>query len=283
MKWILFVLAGWLTLAGGLFLGSLSGDVAAQLFGLSRNAQLLVQGLVMSGLVVPIILYLYQRVYRMTGIKPKTPVYSWKRLYHFITGVLLAIALASLGFIIASLQGWIVIEKWHTPDQWFAALLINIIIAFFYEALPEELALRGLLYDVLRHRFVAWLAVLLQTMLFLSVPIAVSQIQALVGLAPGNVITMPYIILILCFGICLQLLRLLTGSLWTSIGFHLAYLEIARFAIWSYGNGAPRIITYHDTVLGLGGVFISIGMIVIGGIFVSLVTLGAKRFIVKSV
>lgn len=282
MKWILFILAGWSTLAGSLFLGSLSGDVAAQLFGLSKNSRVLVQGLVMSGLVVPIILYLYQHFYRMTGVKPKTPVYSWKRLYHFITGVLLAIALASLGFIISSLLGWIVIEKWQTPDQWFAALLINIIIAFLYEALPEELALRGLLYDVLRHRFVAWLAVLFQTLLFLSVPIAVSQIQALVGLAPGNSINMPYIILILCFGICLQLLRLLTGSLWASIGFHLAYLEIARFSIWPHGNGAPRIITYHDSVNGLGGLFISIGMIVVGGIIVSLVTLGAKRLILKS-
>ncbi len=111
--------------------------------------------------------------------------------------------------------------------------------------------MRGLLYDVLRHRFVAWLAVLLQTMLFLSVPIAVSQIQALVGLAPGNVITMHYIILILCFGICLQLLRLLTGSLWTSIGFHLAYLEIARFrhlVIWKWRSKNYNLPRYSARI-----------------------------------
>ena len=283
MKWVLLVLAGWSTLTGGLFLGSLSGGMAAQLFSLSRNSQLLVQGLVMSGLVVPVILYLYKHVYRMTGDKPKIPVYSWKKLYHFITGVLLAMALASLGFIIAAYLGWIVIEKWHAPDQWFAALLINIVIAFFYEALPEELAMRGMLFDVLRHKFAAWLAVLFQTLLFLSVSLAVSQIQALVGLTPGNFINMPYIILILCFGICLQLIRIWTKSLWATIGFHLGYLEIARFVIWPDGYGASPIITYHDAELGLGGVFISIGMIVVGGIIVSLIIIGVKRIIWKSV
>lgn len=281
MKRLLLVLAGWSTLVGGLFLATLSGNVAVQLFSLEKNSKLLIQGLVMSGLVVPIILYWYQRVYRMTGVTPKTPVYSWKRFYHFFTGVLLAIGLASLGFIIAISQGWIVFEKWHTPDQWIIALLINVFIAFLYEALPEELAMRGMVYDVLRNRFVAWQAVLFQTLLFVAAPIAVTQIQVLVGLDPGNAINMPYIILMFCFGICLQSLRLWTGSLWTGIGFHLAYLEITRFVIWPDIYGVPPIITYQGG-LGIGGLFISLGMIVIGSIIVSLIILVAKRYMRKS-
>ncbi|MEI4623589.1 CPBP family intramembrane metalloprotease [Bacillus pfraonensis] len=282
MRWIFLLIAGWTTLTTGLFLGSLSGTIAEQQFNLSRNIKLLIQGIVMSGLVVPTILYLYQRVYRLTGIKPKKPVYSWENAYHFITGVLLATLLASLGFIIASFQGWIVIEKWHAPNYWFTALLINMVIAFFYEALPEELALRGMIYDILRHRFIAWLAVLFQTLLFLSIPIAVNQIQAIVGLSPGNSIDLSYIILILCFGICLQLLRLWPGSLWTAIGFHLTYLEIARFVIFQNGYDVPPIVTYQDSVLGLGGLFVAVGMIIVGGIVVSLIILGVKRFIRKS-
>ena len=233
----------------------------------------------MSGLVVPIILYLYRHVYRILGVKPEKPVYSWKRAYHFMTGVLLAGALALLGFVIAVYQGWIVIERWHTPDYWFVALLINMIIAFLYEALPEELALRGMLYDVLRYRFAAWAAVLLQTLLFLSVPLAVTQLQVLFGLAPGNTINVSYIILIFCFGICLQLLRLWTQSLWTAIGFHLAYLEITRFVVMP--NDGPAIISYNESVFGIGTLFISFGMIVIGGISVSLLILGAKHFLRK--
>lgn len=131
MKWKFLMFTGWSTLVASLFLASLFGEASAQLFDAPRYTQYFIQGLVMSGLVVPIILYLYKHVYRMIGIKPKVPVYSWKRLNHFITGILLASALASLGFIIASLQGWIVIADWHTPDQWFGALLINILFAIF--------------------------------------------------------------------------------------------------------------------------------------------------------
>ncbi|MGE7690492.1 CPBP family intramembrane glutamic endopeptidase [Lysinibacillus sp. NPDC097214] len=268
MKWILYVLAAWSTLVIGLFLASLSSNH-------------LIQGLVMSGLVIPIILYLYQHVYRLTGVKPMAPVYSWKRLHHFISGVILAIALASLGFFIGNFQGWIDFEKWHPSEQWFIALTLNILFAFFYEALPEELGLRGMLYDVLRYRFSAWLSVLLQTLLFVAFTIAVGQLQVLVGLAPGVSINFFYIILIFCFGICLQLLRLWTGSLWTSIGFHLTYLEIMRFAVSPHQYGVPPIITYHESVPGIGTLF-SICMMIIGGILVSLVILGVKRFIRKS-
>ncbi|MDQ0174670.1 CPBP family intramembrane glutamic endopeptidase [Bacillus chungangensis] len=268
-KWILLLLTGWVTFTVGFFLSVLSATIAEQQFGVSENVRKLIQGLVMSGLVVPPILYLYQHVYRLTGIKPKKPVYSWKSAYHFITGVLLAIVLASLGFMIATAQGWVIIEQWHTPDHWFTALLINSIFAFLFEALPEELAFRGMLYDVLRHRFSTWLAVLFQTLLFVLSAIAN-------GGGPGM-----YIIQILCFGICLQLLRLWTGSLWATIGFHIAYLEIIRFVISAHGYGVPPIVTYHDSVLGLGGVFIGHCMIVIGGIIVSLFILRAKRFIRK--
>lgn len=282
MKWIGLLFAGWFTVSAALFLAGLSGDVAEQLFGSSRHVRNLIQSLVMSGLVVPIILYLYQRLYRMTGIKPKTPVYSWKRGYHFFTGVLLASGLGVLGFVIASVQGWIVIEKWHAPDQWFAALLINVLFAVFFEALPEELGLRGLLYDVLRHRFPAWLSVFLQTILFVCVTTSVALFQAFVGQTPGLTLNIFYIVVIFCFGIGLQLLRLWTGSLWASIGFHLTYLEIMRFVVLphGYGGGVPPIISYQESA-PLLGYLISISMIQLGGIIVSLVIISAKRIIRK--
>lgn len=280
MKWIRLLLAGWATLVAALFLASSSGDVTVQMFGSSKHAQYLVKSIVMSGLVVPIILYLYQHLYRMTGVKPQTPIYSWKRGYHFITGILLAIALAALSFIVASSQGWIVIEKWYPPNQWFTALLINLLFAVFYEALPEELGLRGLLYDVLRHRFPAWLSVLFQTLLFVCVTTAVALIQAFVGLVPGVSIDISYIVIIICFGVGLQLLRLWTGSIWTSIGFHLTYLEIMRFVILPHAYGVPPIITYHESEAGIGMLF-AIAMMQIGGIIVSLVILSAQRIIRK--
>lgn len=279
-KWLGLLLAGWATVVAALFLASSSGDVTLQLFGPSMHAQYVVKGLVMSGLVVPIILYLYQYVYRMTGMKPQTPVYAWRRGYHFMTGGLLAIALAALSLIIASAQGWIVFEKWQAPDQWFVALLINALYAFLYEALPEELGLRGFLYDVLRHRFPAWLSVLFQTLLFVSVTTAVALIQAFVGLAPGVSLDIFYIVIIFCFGIGLQLLRLWTGSLWASIGFHLTYLEIMRFVFLPDAYRVPPILTYQESEPGLGGLF-AIATLQFGSIIISLVILSTIHIIRK--
>ncbi|WP_245548505.1 CPBP family glutamic-type intramembrane protease [Gracilibacillus lacisalsi] len=101
------------------------------------------------------------------------------------------------GIFLAASFGWISIEKWHTPDQWLIAILVNMGIAFLYEALPEELALRGFVFDVLRHRFATWVAVQLQTLIFLSVPLTTTLLQVLIGLAPGNSINVGYIMLIL--------------------------------------------------------------------------------------
>ncbi|WP_229717027.1 CPBP family intramembrane glutamic endopeptidase [Paenibacillus aceti] len=277
-KWMLLLLAGWITLVAGLFLSGLSGDAVGQWFGFSIRSQQLVQGFVMSVLVVPITLYLYQRVYRMAGGKPETPEYSWKRLHHLIIGMFLAIALVSLSVLIACSLGWIDTVKWNPLEQWSAALLFNIVFAFFYEALPEELGLRGMLYDILRHRFSAWLSVLLQTLLFVSFPVAVNLLQMLVGFPPGGPLSIGYIILIFCFGICLQLLRLWTSSLWASIGFHLTYLEMMRFVVSSNQEGKPAIINFHESTPEYFAL-LSVTMIIIGSILVSLVILGAKHFI----
>ncbi|WP_245583555.1 CPBP family intramembrane glutamic endopeptidase [Paenibacillus assamensis] len=281
MQWIQFIFAGWATIVLGLFLATCSAAVAEQVFGLPRMGQQWVQAIVMTALIVPTILYLYRYVYRITGVKPRTLEYSWKKLYHLFTGMFFAIALAAVGFIILSTQGLIANVQWHAPDQWFAALFINIIIAFLYEAFPEELGLRGFLYDVLRDRFATWLAIPLQMLLFISVPISVTLLQVLVGMAPGNSIHMGYIILILSFGLVLQLVRLWSGNIWASIGFHLAYLEIMRFIVMAKAYGSPPMITFDESMPG------TIGMIplvvIIGGSVVSLVILGVKLFVQKRI
>ncbi|MBD8499583.1 CPBP family intramembrane metalloprotease [Paenibacillus sp. CAU 1523] len=278
MQWIRFMFAGWATVVLGLFLATCSAEVAEQVFGLPRMGQQWVQAIVMTALVVPTILYLYRYVYRITGVKPKVLEYSWTNMYHLFTGMFFAIALTAVGFIILSAQGLIANVQWHAPDQWFAALFINIIIAFLYEAFPEELALRGLLYDVLRHRFTAWLAVPLQMLLFVSVPIFVTQLQVLVGMAPGNIINMGYVITIISFGFVLQLVRLWSGNIWASMGFHIAYLEIMRFVV-AKGYGASPILTYHESVPGI--IIIIPAVVILGGGVASLVILGVKHLVQK--
>lgn len=47
------------------------------------------------------------------------------------------------GFTIAHLLGWVKITQFHFSIHLVTVLLLNMIIAFFYEAFPEELTFRG--------------------------------------------------------------------------------------------------------------------------------------------
>lgn len=67
--------------------------------------------------------------------------------------------------------------------------------------------------------------------------------------------------MLLCYGMMLQLWRSLTGSLWASIGFHVAYLEIARFVILQQDR---RLLTYSELEAGTGPVVIQFGIIIVG-------------------
>ncbi|TDH74879.1 CPBP family intramembrane metalloprotease, partial [Acinetobacter baumannii] len=75
-------------------------------------------------------------------------------------------------------------------------------------------------YYALNRRFNCFMALLLRPILFVLAPIAVSGLQYIAGIE-SPAITLDYIVLLLFFGFILQLLRIVTGSLWTSIAFHL--------------------------------------------------------------
>jgi len=281
-KWLLLLLGGWATATIGLLLATIAGTIAEEQFSIAGNGRLLIQAAVMSIIIVPMIIYLYQQLYKLTG-KPKKPVYSLKRAHHFFTGFFFAVALGLLGLFIANGLGWIEIEEWHAPQYWIGALFLNMFIAFFYEALPEELALRGFVYDVLRHRFAVWLSVLTQTLLFVLFYVGIIFLQAIIGMGSFDIVLMiPQMILLFFFGIALALIRVWTGSLWASIGFHLGYLAIARFVMWpiEYHGGSP-IVTFQDTIMyGVGANFIMM-VIMLGAIFILLVVLLGKKFLGK--
>ncbi len=168
-----------------------------------------------------------------------------------------------LGFIITGALGWTNIIAWHFSIDLMMAVAFNICIAFLYEALPEELSMRGIVYSGLRLRLPAYAAYGAQVLLFVLVPVTVNQLQAWSGLGRGNIINADYVIMLVCFGTVLQLWRSLTGSLWASIGFHLAYLTIARFVILQRDQ---RLLTYTELEAGTGAVVIQFGIIVIGSV-----------------
>ncbi len=258
-------------------MATFAGSIVEDQLLMTRDGRFIVQAVVMSLIVVPSILYVYQRLYRVTG-KPTRPVYSLKRAHHFFTGFFLVIGLFFVGLFISSSLGWLTIDQWHASQYWIGAFLFNMLIAFFYEALSEELALRGFVFDVLRHRFTVWFSVFIQTLLFVGVSIGFSVLQVIVGMVPlENIFIIPSMILLFFFGIALALMRIWTDSLWASIGFHLGYLEISRFLIMPTEYGAPPIMTFQDTITYGAGASFLIMFIILGASFILLILLGTKR------
>lgn len=258
-KGLTVVFLGWVSMVIGLFAATLIGQQVEQAGG-PIWASAITRGVVVSSIVVLVVFWIRGR-YRIQ-LRQILPL-SRVGLLHLLGGAVLPILLVVCGFIIASQLGWIDIVEWHLSFELFYSILFNVCFAFLYEALPEELTMRGLVYSGLRAKLPAFLAFVGQILLFVLVPVTVNFLQQLVGMEPGVDINADYVILLLAFGTVLQLLRF-TGSLWASIGFHLSYLEISRFVV---AQNDLRLLMYAELHEGTGNLFILFTMVILGGIF----------------
>ncbi|MCY8059631.1 type II CAAX endopeptidase family protein [Bacillus spizizenii] len=254
-KWFVTILLSWGTFVFALFFATLVGSMAGQA-GASKLLQQGIQAGLVTLITVPLLYILFKRF-------SSRPFYSiglsgWRQT---IMGAMYVIVLSASGFAIAHFFGWIKVTQFHFSAHLVTVLLLNMIIAFFYEAFPEELTFRGTMYYALNRRFNCFIALLLQPILFVLAPLTVSGLQYIAGIE-SPAITLDYIVLLLSFGFILQLLRIATGSLWTSIGFHLAFLENSRFFVL---QGDKRFITYEEIVPGTGALFVIFFMLIIVG------------------
>lgn len=255
-RWLAVTALGWLAMTLGLFIATVAGN-AVRASGGTDNTIAAVQAMTAALLIVPAAC-LIKRRFKLTGrLLPLTPA----ALLHLLGGGALALLMGGLGFMITGALGWTTIIEWHFSADLLIAIAFNTCIAFLYEALPEELSMRGIVYSGLRLRLPAYAAYAAQVLLFVLVPVTVNQLQAWSGQGRGNSINADYVILLVCFGTVLQLWRSLTGSLWASIGFHLAYLAMARFVILQRDRS---ILTYTELEAGTGPVVIQFGIIIIG-------------------
>ncbi|MCR6598070.1 CPBP family intramembrane metalloprotease [Bacillus halotolerans] len=258
-KWLITILLSWGTFVFALFFATLIGSIARQ----AGASKLLQQG-IQSGLVTLITVPLLYFLLKRTSSRPFCSIglSGWRQAVpKAIMGAMYVITLSGSGFTIAHLLGWVKITQFHFSIHLVTVLLLNMIIAFFYEAFPEELTFRGAVYYALNRRFNCFMALLLQPILFVLAPIAVSGLQYIAGIE-SPAITLDYIVLLLSFGFILQLLRIVTGSLWTSIAFHLVFLENSRFFVL---QGEERFITYEEIVPGTGALFVIFFMLLIVG------------------
>lgn len=104
----------------------------------------------------------------------------------------------------------------------FVPLLIALV--FLLEALPEELVFRGYIQATLTSVLPPWAAVAVQAVLFGSWGVALWLITS-GGIDPLHA-SLFYVM-----GAILGMLRIITGSVWTGIGFHLAFQTMAQLLL----------------------------------------------------
>lgn len=140
----------------------------------------------------------------------------------FLIGVLAFLLPSALGLGVALVTGWVSVQA-HAPLTHilgWAALLI--VVVFFFEALPEELIFRGYLQRNLTTVLPPWLAAIAQAILFTAFG------TALWVASEGWAVLAERGIMFLAMGVVIGLLRIQTGSVWTAVGFHLAFQVIAQ-------------------------------------------------------
>src|SRR5699024_10103970 len=246
----------------------ISGNVGRYLIeaqDMNRKVAMLLQGGIFTGLTL-IVLYILKRKspesLKSIGLKG---VNSSKNM---AIGIILPFILLGLGILTAYLLGGIENLSMNLTTSVVISILINTITAFMYEAFPEEVFLRGLIFEELQRKFRFFTSLLLQPLIFICVPITVMTMESMFFDRPFA-LTKDYFILLFAFGIALQLYRTYTGSLWMSIIFHIVYLEVARYISLggTYESGVA-LIEFDETFEGFMSLYLSFLFIVIFSIVV---------------
>lgn len=140
----------------------------------------------------------------------------------FLVGVAAFGIPSALGLGIAVLAGQLRITSSLQPLELAAAIAFTIVTVLMLEAIPEELIFRGYVYRNLSAAIAPIAAVLVQALLF-----AVLGTILWVATAGWGVL-LERGALFLAMGVVLGILRLIAGSVWTPIGFHLAFQVMAQ-------------------------------------------------------
>ncbi|GAA1988496.1 type II CAAX endopeptidase family protein [Isoptericola halotolerans] len=197
-----------------------------------------------SGLAVPMVVlarrHLDRRPFGGLGLDP------WRRAGRpFLVGVAAFALPSALGLGVALLTGWVDLQPqvpWATIVGWAA---LRVVLVFFFEALPEELIFRGHLQRNLTTAMPPWVAAIVQAVLF-----SVFGTGLWVATEGWGVLAERGV-MFFAVGVVLGLLRIQTGSLWTPIGFHVAFQVVAQSVL------GERLSTSNESGLMLAAVISS--------------------------
>lgn len=145
------------------------------------------------------------------------------RMFGF--GVVLLVAPIGLSLAATSVAGWAQLSINAVSPLVLASAILSVLL---FEALPEELIFRGYIYSHLATVLSRRKAVLTAVGLFVLFPVILVQLQRLLGMevsiggAPG--IRPGYLFFLTLFGLLVQYLRVVTGTIWASVGLHLLFV-----------------------------------------------------------
>ncbi|MGC0142697.1 lysostaphin resistance A-like protein [Pseudactinotalea sp. Z1732] len=211
-----------LVLATGVGIWALMSWLTANLYGGQLSIPVrLANAALISGLAIPMVIlarrYLDRRAW--SGIGLGVSARAWRP---FLIGVVAFLVPSALGLGIALGAGWLSLQA-HVPVAHILAwAVLLVVLVFFFEALPEELIFRGYLQRNLTTVMAPWLAAIAQAVLFTVFG------TALWVASEGWGVLAERGIMFLAMAVVLGLLRTQTGSVWTPVGFHLAFQVVAQ-------------------------------------------------------
>jgi membrane protease YdiL (CAAX protease family) len=207
------------------------GERSEAYFGDGSRGRYFLQALIMSGLVVPGILWLRSRVDRLPLAGLGLPDLR-RSLPAFALGLGIIAVPVIVTVLLTNLLGWGRVALNLSPSA-LVAFGAGIITVFFFEALPEEFLFRGYIYSTLNTSAPRWVAGGLTAALFVLLPILIVPFQQQVlgmevRVGGASQLTASYLITMAIFAVFTQYLRILSGTVWMSMGFHFAFVLINR-------------------------------------------------------
>lgn len=142
----------------------------------------------------------------------------------FVIGATAFLVPSAIGFAIVLALGWVTITPIASWAEILAFVPLLVVLVFLYEALPEELAFRGYMQTNLATRLSYWTTIIVQAVLF-------SLWGTALWLFTSGELMLDRLVIFFFMAFLLGILRATTGSVWTTIGFHVAFQTVAQLLL----------------------------------------------------
>ncbi len=169
-------------------------------------------------------------------------------------GVLLWLGPALVTTLVLLAVGAVSLTPRQSPGEILFRFLSLIVLVALFEAIPEELVFRGFLYASLAEVWPRWAAVLGQAVLFTGA-----------GVISGAAGTPERVLMFALFSLTLGCIRVLTGMVWTTMGFHLAFQTVAQGVVGK-ADLRPFTVVGEDWLSGLAFILVPFVLAIAGAV-----------------